>query len=264
MKLSISNIAWESKFDKEVYSIMKENGFKGLEIAPTRVFDNPYDENLNNLLNFKNYIKIIDLELVSMQSLIFNRLDLKLFGLEQKREELKKYLFKAVDFASKLNIKNLVFGSPKNRNMFDKQKDYIIAINFFNELGNYALSQNTVISIEANPQKYGTNFLNTTKEAFNFVSDVNNLGIKLQIDTGTMFINKENLNSIYDYFKNINHVHLSEDNLNVISRSKKSFYKELINMLSNLGYDKYISIEMKKTDLNNVIESIEFISSLCF
>ena len=40
---------------------------------------------------------------------------------------------------------------------------------FFNILGDYAKLKNTVIALEANPDIYGTNFINTTKEAFSFV-----------------------------------------------------------------------------------------------
>ena len=44
MKLSISNIAWSKERDETIYSLMKQNGFTGLEIAPTRWFpDKPYE-----------------------------------------------------------------------------------------------------------------------------------------------------------------------------------------------------------------------------
>ena len=43
MKLAISNIAWNKSMDVSVYKIMKKYGFAGLEIAPTRIFqNNPY------------------------------------------------------------------------------------------------------------------------------------------------------------------------------------------------------------------------------
>ena len=35
MKLSISNIAWDSENDKKVYELMKKYSYEGLEIAPT-------------------------------------------------------------------------------------------------------------------------------------------------------------------------------------------------------------------------------------
>ena len=43
--LSISNIAWTSEYDQQVYEYIKKAGFLGLEIAPTRLFpDKPYEK----------------------------------------------------------------------------------------------------------------------------------------------------------------------------------------------------------------------------
>ena len=45
MKLSISNIAWAKEHDQRMHSFLKESNFSGLEIAPTRIFEeNPYDK----------------------------------------------------------------------------------------------------------------------------------------------------------------------------------------------------------------------------
>ena len=44
MRLSVSNIGWAAENDEKIFGIMKENGYSGLEIAPTRIIpDNPYD-----------------------------------------------------------------------------------------------------------------------------------------------------------------------------------------------------------------------------
>ena len=44
MKLSISNIAWSTEHDNTMYQFLKDNGFDGLEIAPTRIFpEKPYE-----------------------------------------------------------------------------------------------------------------------------------------------------------------------------------------------------------------------------
>ena len=39
MKLAISNIAWETGEDEQVYALMRKYGYSGLEIAPTRFFE---------------------------------------------------------------------------------------------------------------------------------------------------------------------------------------------------------------------------------
>ena len=45
LKLAISNIAWDKADDEAVYSCpCRQNGFTGLEIAPTRIFpEYPYE-----------------------------------------------------------------------------------------------------------------------------------------------------------------------------------------------------------------------------
>ena len=107
MKLAISNIAWGKSNDCYVYDLMKKYGFEGLEIAPTRFFEEePYDadnESLDKILTKLDRYKIT---IVSMQSLLFGKPDYKLFGNKTERENLKNYLKKAMNFAYKLKIKN--------------------------------------------------------------------------------------------------------------------------------------------------------------
>ena len=43
MKISVSNIAWDKENDGLMYAFLADNGIQGLEIAPTRLFENPYD-----------------------------------------------------------------------------------------------------------------------------------------------------------------------------------------------------------------------------
>ncbi len=44
MNLSISNIAWADENNKIVYELMGKLNYRGLEIAPTRIFANaPYE-----------------------------------------------------------------------------------------------------------------------------------------------------------------------------------------------------------------------------
>ena len=45
MNLSISNIAWDTLNNEKIYDMLKKYGFKGLEIAPTKIMgENPYEK----------------------------------------------------------------------------------------------------------------------------------------------------------------------------------------------------------------------------
>ncbi len=262
IKLCISNIAWEMEDDDTVYSMMNQLGFHCLEIAPTRVFSTPYDQPMASLLSYKKHVESFGLQLVSMQSLIYNRPDVQLFTDDQSREQFKGVLKQAIDFASALNIKNLVFGSPKNRVMHDEEHDYCVAIEFFREIGAYCKEKGVLLAIEANSSMYGTNFLTTTKSAGDFVKEVNSEGISLQIDTGTMLINKEDPTIIQEYMKWVSHVHFSEMNLNVLNKENDLFYHSMFSILKEMNYQHCVSIEMRKTDVETVVETMKFVKKL--
>ena len=74
MKLSVSNIAWSSENDASMYNALKDIGFNGLEIAPTRIFvDAPYDNITAAAEWSRNIYKNYGLSISSMQSIWYGR-----------------------------------------------------------------------------------------------------------------------------------------------------------------------------------------------
>jgi len=89
MKLSISNIAWDSVNDNKIYNCMKAFSFTGLEIAPTRIFpDAPYDC-LKEAKQWKeNLLEEYGFHIPSMQSIWFGRQE-NIFGNQVKVVEME-------------------------------------------------------------------------------------------------------------------------------------------------------------------------------
>jgi len=238
MKLSISNIAWSAQDDNEMYLFLAEQGFTGLEIAPTRLFpQNPYEHVtqanvFTEMLGLEYQIKV-----TSVQSLWYGRTE-NIFASGEERAFLLDYTKKAVLFARALGCVNLVFGSPKNRNM--PSPDCLPeAIAFFREIGEFALAHNAVLAFEPVPAYYGTNLINNTQEAFDFCRQVNCGGFKVNYDLGTAIYNNESFDVIGPNIELINHIHISEPQLAAIEK------RELHKQLKTLNYDGYFSIEMK-------------------
>ena len=245
MKLSISNIGWAPNDDNAVYQLMKKYGYSGLEIAPTRIFPvSPYDKleeaNVWSVELNKDY----EFHVPSMQSIWFGRQE-KIFGTEEERQILIDYTKKAIDFAHVIGCKNLVFGCPRNR-VFPEDGDWNVAIDFFRELGEYALLKGTVIGMEANPPIYNTNFINDTNSAIELIRQVNSEGFKLNLDVGTMIYNGESTSELKGNVRYINHVHISEPNLKPIE--ERELHIKLKKVLISEGYKGYVSIEMCKVD----------------
>lgn len=251
MKLSISNIGWKQPQDQQVYELMKKYGFCGLEIAPTRICpENPYDH-LETIKEWKKTLKeTYGFEVPSMQSIWFGRTE-NMFRSEDERKTLLNYTKKAIDFASVIGCKNLVFGCPRNRNL-PEGADKKIAIEFFKELGAYAAEKKTVIGMEANPPIYNTNYINDTRSALELVREVASEGFLLNLDVGTMIQNEETLEELQGQVPLFNHVHISEPGLKMIE--ERSLHTELAQLLKKENYKKYVSIEMGAQEDWHVIE----------
>lgn len=255
MKYSISNIGWNKEDDAEIYRFLQENGIDAVEIAPTRLFENPY----GNLAVANMYADMLknrfNLQVSSMQSIWYGKSG-NIFNADE-RKDLFEYTKKAIDFAKAMGIKNIVFGCPKNRNMPDGAKEDDV-LEFFYNLGEYAVKNNTVLALEANPVIYNTNFLNTTKEACLFCQKVNSEGVKVNIDMGTIIYNKENPHIVKTYKNLVNHIHLSAPHLEYINQCEE--YKTLKKVLSKIDYDKYLSVEMKNfNDINKVKKAVLYL-----
>ena len=260
MKLSISNIGWDSVYDSKVYELMKKNGLCGLEIAPTRIFpENPYEKIDEVKIWYENLKKEYGFEISSMQSIWYGRQE-KLFGTDKEREELLIYTKKAIDFAVAIGCRNLVFGCPKNRNKLDKVDDNI-AIEFFKQIGDYAEKCGTVIGMEANPTIYGTNYINDTAAALKLIKNVNSKGFLLNLDIGTMIQNKEDVEELVGQVKYINHVHVSEPNLKPIE--ERDLHQKLKDIIEKENYDGYISIEVSKNDdIKEIEKNMEYVKAV--
>lgn len=257
MNLAISNIAWEEKQDKSVYHIMKEYGFSGLEIAPTRIFpEAPYDK-LDEAAEWGQKLKEeYNFVVPSMQSIWFGRQE-NLFGSGEERKILLEYTKKAIDFAAAIGCKNLVFGCPRNRNC-PEGADLYTAISFFKEVGDYAVSRGTVIGMEANPPIYNTNYINDTISALELIRQVVSEGFMLNLDVGTMIQNQEKVSELAGQVQYISHVHISEPGLKIIE--KRNIHKELKELLIAEHYTGYISVEMGKTGaLSEMDEILQYI-----
>lgn len=263
MKLSISNIAWDKKNDSEVYRKMKELNFDFLEIAPTRwCSENPYS--IVNIEKAKkmsqNLLEEYGIKICSMQSILYGSNE-KLFYNNDERESLKNKVKLAINYANIVGCGNIVFGSPRNRKIEDKQKQEEIGVRFFKEISSYAEKKNIYLSIEPNPVIYDTNYINTTEEALDLVNKVGNINFGINYDMGTVLYNNENLNILSENIEKINHIHISEEYLNPVI--EREIHKEIKNILVKKNYDRAVSVEMKNTgNINEVFRVMEYISEI--
>ena len=261
MKLSVSNIAWSLENDESVYHEMQRLNFSGLEIAPTRIFTvNPY-EHIHEAVTFSRALKTkYNLEICSMQSIWFG-MSQRIAGTHEERQILFEYTQKALRFSDAVNCRNIVFGCPRNRNI-ERLEDEDIIINFLMDIADEAENFGITISLEANPAIYSTNFINTTEQAIELLNRIKHPALKLNLDTGTIICNNEDISKIFtnNNAEYINHVHISEPKLLPIK--KRLIHSEIFSFLMKEGYRNYVSIETARTEnLSELFESMRYVQS---
>jgi len=260
MKMSISNIAWDEHEELEVFSLMDQYGFNGIEIAPTKIWSNPTVENPDILVSYKNKLKKYGKNIVALQSLLYGTEGLNIFGNVEVKKSTFEYLKKIIFIGGQLGAKALVFGSPNNRKRgtIPINTAIEIAAKFFCELGDVAKLNNTNFCIEPNPPSYNCDFIQNVTDAINFLKIVDHPNVQLNLDIGVMTINEEEYEKFIDLaFNYIAHIHISEPGLAVIGKSGTN-HKKIAEHLKNIGYDKWISIEMRNGFTNPNTLSVEY------
>ena len=257
LKLAMSQLAWKQEEEKQALEILQNHGFCGIEIAPTIIAgETPY-QNPDRAEEYAQQVKAqFGFSVCSLQSIWFGKQG-NLF--EAQRQELLDYTKQAIVFAQRAGAGNLVFGSPKNR-VKPPEASVKQAVSFFKELGEYALLHNTVLALEANPPVYGTNFMNTTPEAFTVMEQVDSDGCRINLDFGTIIINNEPIEMLRGKVRWVNHVHISEPQLALVEKREK--HRQLAALLKEEGYTGYVSVEMKQQPLEAIEQTADYIAEV--
>lgn len=261
MKLCVSNIAWSHQENNQHYHLLQQHGISYLEVAPFIALEKGIYATEDDLNLFRKTLCRYGLSLISLQSLLFGiPREMALFEGEAKRQELKQTLREVIDFAAQIGVKNLVFGSPKQRIILNWEEQDA-GIQLFKEIGDYAYSNGVVLAVEPNAAVYGTNFVNTLEEAIDFIEKVQSKGVALNFDLGTFILEEETIENFKRSYPYIHHVHMSAPYLHPLTNVSQTLMIECLRYLKKMNYQGGISIEMKKTDegLISVEQAIRYL-----
>lgn len=266
MKLAASNIAWPAEADDAVADLLRQSGFTGIEIAPTKLGINPITVTPTQLAATRSRWADRDLPIIAAQALLFGKPELTLFDSETTRRQTLDYLMRVIAICGGLGVKCLVFGSPKNRRINGQPAENIqqIACAFFAELARCAVNEGTTIGLEANPVQYGGDYLLTAGEVLELVQLVNHPGLRWQFDTACALMAGD---SADEWLRRgqpwLAHVHASEPFLAPIG--KQVDHAAAAAALRQIGYAGWVSLEMKQNepfDLSIFTDSLRRIRNL--
>lgn len=216
MRISISNIAWDITEDEAVARLLRDQGVDAIDIAPAKYFpcnDTVTDQEITAV---KDWWDARGITIVGMQALMFGTTGLNMFGTNESRSAMLSHLASICRIGSQLGASKLVFGSPRNRDLSGLEAHDATdrAVSFFRTLGDIAQTHGVEICLEPNPPSYGANFMIDSIETAHIINIVSHPSIRMQLDTGAMFINGECPPEVIAKNSHlIGHIHLSEPQL---------------------------------------------------
>lgn len=251
MKLSISNIIWKKGKDnfEDFLKVIVANNIFAVELSLNSIFEEPLDMTGDDFIWLKGLLKKYNISVSSLHSLTYTRPDLEVFNTVKKRDELLSYLLNYIDIARELNTKNIVYGSPKSRQLynFNKEKANEIFIDFLSKIDSNAEKIN--FNIEPLPKLY-CDYLNTFSESVDILKNTNFSNIFIQLDIRSIIESNENIEQIFNHNNYIKHVHIGEPDLKMPSEKYSKTHLLLNKMLLNMEYNGYLSIEVLNNNQN--------------
>ena len=267
MKLAVSNIAWETVGMNEHLALLQKEGCEGLEVSASMIWPEPLEVPLSGVNAFKKSVKSFGLEMPSMHSLTYSCQDLTLFDSDESRQELIGYIIKLGHIANILEIPVMIFGSSKSRQIGprDKNNCFRIMVESFRAMAIGLNPLGVTLLIEPLSSQYTDSIINTD-EAMQLITSVDHPNFDLHIDLKSSFAEKEDYARVWsEYAGHIKHCHVANPELNP-PNSDCIDHTLAARAIKKSGYDRYISIEMKKTadSLSTVRDAIRFVRRIYF
>jgi sugar phosphate isomerase/epimerase len=259
MRLAISNIAWDRAEDGVVAALLQRCQVDAIDIAPGKYFPQPANATASSISLVRKWWAARGLEITGMQALLFGTSGLNVFGSAESQDALLQHLDAVCRIGAGLNAPRLVFGSPKNRDRsgLSDAETMAMAIPFFRRLGDIAGAHGVTICLEPNPTCYGANFMTTSRETAQVVSQIAHPAIRMQFDTGALTISGEDAATVLQEFSTlIAHIHASDPHLLPLGdggTDHTTMFKALVSCLPHY----LVSIEMLATQNEPHLVSIE-------
>lgn len=247
MRVAASNIAWEPADDAAVARALLSRGVSFVEVAPTKRWPDLRGVTVAEAREYGAYWAGLGLPVRSTQSLLFGRPELRLFGGATERRTLVEHLCHVVELGAAMGAVAQVFGSPRNRRreQLPASDALVVAAEAFSEVGRRAVDAGTCVCLEANPERYGADFLTTAAEAAALVAMVDSPGVRLHLDTACMALAGDDaVAEVRSGAPLLRHVHLSEPDLGPVGDPRPA-HTELAAALREVGYAGLVSVEMR-------------------
>jgi sugar phosphate isomerase/epimerase len=243
--VAVSNLAWPAAALEDALALLARSGCGGVEIAPFAIFGR-WTGIADEAKRLREQIEAHGLECVALQGILYGTDDVSLFGTDGQQARLEAHLDHVAGLAGIMGARACVFGAPAQRDPgpIGAGEAWERALGGLRRIAPAFEAAGSAIAFEANAAHYGCRFITTTAEAARFVDEADTPGLRLQLDTGTMFLEKEDPAVLLDIGNLAIHLHVSEPNLQVVGDQGLD-HIPIASIIMQSDYAGPISVEMK-------------------
>jgi sugar phosphate isomerase/epimerase len=265
VKLAVSNIAWPAAAEPGVLAALRELGVSGVEVAPTKLFPDPTAATPAETVAARAQLADQGFAVVAAQALLFGKPDLTLFDSAETRGRMLDYLARVLATCGRLGAGACVFGSPKNRRRGDLPEAAArdIAVAFFAQLAAHAADAGTTVVLEANPPRYGADFVTRAADAIDLVRAVGHPAFRLHLDTACVTLAEDPVAPTFATgFPLLGHFHVSQPDLATPGPGGAVDHPAFAAELAARGYGGWVSVEMRESapfSVGAVAEAVRFV-----
>ena len=102
-----------------------------------------------------------------------------------------------------------------------------------------------------------TDFLNSVEETLGLVKEISHPALRIQVDAKALIQNDELKEDVFEKVGSyLVHVHANEPDLGILGTSKTVDHARIGELLSNIGYDAYVSVEQRMIDRDHVLQAV--------
>ena len=247
-QVSVSNIAWPAGSDDEALDLAIALGFDGIEIAPTKLLGGLDHTSYQRARAYRTKLADRGLVIPALQAIMYGAAQCELFVSDSTRRALRSHLARIADLASTMGAHACVFGAPKLRDPghLDEAQALDVAADFFADAAPLFADAGSCLAFEANAVQYNCRFITRTLDAVALVQRIDHPGVRVQLDTGTIFSMDEPPSVAHDAAPFAVHFHASEPGLAPLGVAGSN-HSAVARALGSSDYQGWVSVEMAET-----------------
>ena len=261
IKWALSNIMWGDVEDTPYLRLASDLGFEGVELALGVLSPVPTEITSDQARKIADHYQSFGLQIVSLQALLYERADLKVFGKTPEEEnETRDYLLKLGQIAHELECPIMVLGSGKNRSrgILSKTEADKRAVSFFRKLSELLEPYGLVLCIEPLAESEA-DYINNHMEAIVLCEKVDHPCFRMILDAKSMALAKEVPDkAIGKSISWLRHFHVNDPGLTVPMSTGEVDHSLIGDALHRYGYNEFVSLEVGLANgipRDNIIQS---------